>query len=632
MISITANGEQLDLLAKTSIEFEFINPAFSSAGQDGSFGYPFTLPGTSKNHRITGHAYNLQKRDVLAISIPAKIFVYGLPIADGILKLTFPVSREQVKVFVVVNTFADAVKDQSLRSVNYGDVDTMAISGAAYKTYMNDRIAPGSDRVAFYPSYAYLQQNPYESGVGFDAFYREIVPHPYIKFLYRSIIEHFGYAFEDGLFTPADLQHLTLYHHRHVAFDPDTASFVLDLSKIVPDLDVADFIKKLDSLFNSKIYVDNRRKNVKLITLESLLDAPYREWTNKADQHFDVDPFDPEGFLLQFSWSDIDDFHDKMYEEGFKELMRSNAYYLWEDELSVGSYNEVLDVDPTLPSASQYKAVWVEDAKVFYYYDSGWQRLQYAFIEGDGDPFALSSPEENGVYFDNDTQQWWMYYKHEFLNSSPVWRPFSFRKTEELEIGDANTTVTATAHSTELFYTPQKTPMPTSKIQITGNGTDGANQEEVTDDESIRLLIYRGLDETAYPGISYPFATPDEFDTRGAVVGTHSLRWDGPRGLYEKFWKRWLDFLGSTRKVERKLRLTAADIFNLDLTQQVRIENVNYLIGKINVAISVGGISPARCELYTVGSGTESVMSTTSGSAPADGIGVMEIESTNIVG
>lgn len=633
MISITVNGEQLDLLANTSIEFEFINPAFSTAGQDGSFGYPFTLPGTTKNHRITGHAYNLQKREVLAISMSAQVHVLGLPLAEGVLKLTYPVSREQVKVFVVVNTFADAVKNVGMRNVDYGNVDSLAIAGAAYETYMNARTTPGSDRVAFYPSLAHLRQNPYEAG-SFTAFFREIVPHPYINFLYEKIIRHFGYNFTDQFFsTAADLQHLTLYHHRHVDFDPDTASFLLDIAKLVPDIDVADFVKALDSLFNTKIFVDNRRKNVTLIHLESLLDAAANDWTSRADSNYEIDPFDPDGFTLEFSWSDIDDFHEKIYEEGWKLLIEGGGYYLWENKESVSNYGGLADIDGVIPGSGHFKTVWVEDSKVFYFYkDATWNRLQWDFVAGDGDPMTLATPQENGVYFDSATQQYWCYLKYEYGNTTPIWRKFSYRKTEELIIGNGNTKVTAKAHSTELFYADFILPLPCSKIQVTGNGNDGGNQEEAGDDESVRMLIYRGLDTTSYPGISYPFATPDEYDTRGALVGTHSLRWDGPRGLYEKFWKRWLDFLSATRLVQRQLRLTAADIFNLDLTQQVRIDNINYLIGKINVRIGMNGISPARCELYTVGSGTESTMANTSGSAPAGGVGVMEIESTNIVG
>ena len=248
MIQVHTNGEQFDLYANTRIELEFTNPAFAPADEGGSFGYPFSLPGTAKNHRLTSFAYLLQKREVLQISIPATVFVFGLPIADGILKLTYPVSRQEVRVFIVVNTFADAVKDQSLRSVDYGETDTIAIAGTG--AFMDASTTPGSDRVAFYPSLAFLHQNKFENG-GFDAAFREIVPHPYIHFLYKKIIEHYGYTLDDAFYTTADdLKNLTLYHHRHVSFDPDTLSFVLDIQRLVPDIGVAVFIKSLDSLFN----------------------------------------------------------------------------------------------------------------------------------------------------------------------------------------------------------------------------------------------------------------------------------------------------------------------------------------------------------------------------------------------
>ena len=630
MISIEVQGEQLDLREDTRIELEFINPAFAPEGENGSFGYPFDLPGTSRNHRLTGHAHNLQKREVLQVSIPARLSIFGLALTEGILKLTFPVGREGIRVFIVVSTFADVVKDQLLRSVDFGA--TYSIPIADINSFMNDRVEPGSSDFAFYPSQGFLLQNPYENG-SFSAFYREVVAHPYLLFVYRKIFEHFGYRFRDGFFTEEDLRHLTLYHHRHVSFDPGTASFVLDLQQMVPDIEVAGFIKKIGSLFNLEIYVDNRRKSVQLLPLQSLLDAPAVDWGGKALAGYSVEPFEPDGYTLQFDWSDIDGFHGVIYEEGFKYLMRGNSVYVWEDDQTVGSYRELLDVDPSWPSSNQHRAVWVEDIRTFYYADNGtWVRYNYFFVDQDGDPFALASPQVNGVYLDPATNQYWMYLVYEFLNPAPVWRRFSYPKTGPLQLGNGNAPIKAGAHSLELFYHEQRTPLPTGQVPVAGNGVDGFNQETVGGDESLRLLIYRGLDATAYPGPRYPFATPDEHDTRGASVGTRSLRWEGPRGLYEKSWKRWLDFLAGTRKVKHRLRLTAADIFNLDLTKKVRIGDIQYLIGKVNITVGMAGLGLARCELYTVGQGAAATVATVSGTAPASGIGVMAIGSTNTVG
>ncbi|MEO1210777.1 MAG: hypothetical protein AAFX78_14675 [Cyanobacteria bacterium J06638_20] len=631
MISIEVKGEQLDLYANTSIELEFLSPAFHAAGEDGSFGYPFTLPGTPRNHRLTGHAYDLQKREVLQVSLPAKISILGLALMDGILKLTFPVGRESLRVFIVMDSFADVVKDQKLRSVDFGPIYSIPIFEV--DDFMNDRVVPGSDDFAFYPSQGFLLQNKYENG-SFDASYREVVPHPYLQFIYRQIFTHFGYRFQDRFFTTADLRQLTLYHHRHVTFNPEDNTFTLDLQKTVPDIDVSVFLKNIASLFNLKLFPDNRRKTIGLRPLQSLLDGAVVEWTRKADSNYNVEPFDPEGFKLIFSWSDIDNFHEVVYEEGFKLLMTGNSVYIWDNRQTVGSYEELLDLDPSWPSSNQYRTVWVEEPHTFYYADNGvWKRYNYFFADYDGDdPFGLASPQVNGVYYDPATRQYWMYLVYEFLNPSPVWRRFSYRKMEELEIGEGNAKITANAHSVELFYHDQRVPLPTSQIPLTGNGADGINQVPVEDDGSIRLLIYRGLDETVYPGPRYPFATPDEYDTRGALTGTHSLRWEGPRGLYEKCWKRWLGFLGSTRKVKRQLRLTAADIFNLDFTRKVRIGNINYLIGKINIAVTMNGLGLARCELYSVGSGAGTAVSTVSGFTPGSGVGVMSVGSTNTVG
>lgn len=646
-LEATATGELLDLLPDTSVELELVSPAFATADESGSFGYPFDLPGTATNHRLTGHAYLLEKRDVIGASLPARLSVSGLPVADGLLKLTYPASRERIRVFFVVNRFADLVKNRSIRDVDYPAREEYATDFGPLEARMGEVVAPNSAEFVFYPSMLSSEggfvQNDYKDGAfrlfaqmdgmaqpGADlsTFYFTAVPHPYLKDVYRRVVQHHGYSLEDGLFsTAADLRQVVLHHHRLVGADEANDLLYIDLKESVPDLSISSFLRAVDAVFNTRAFVFTTRLRYKLVQLQDLLDTKAVEWTDRAGPAHEVTPIEHNGFELKYDWTS-DPLHESWLEWHFKEMFKPgfNGFYNWPNARSVSRIEELEDVEaPTFKDT-----YYVEDAGAFYYRAAlHWSRVAYKLKGETPDPLSLPDGEEGDVWFGTTTRQYYIFLRAA-AGGIPAWHHLAFERVANITIGNGGTAFSATAQSVNLRMIDLSTlPYPIPSDHLVSSPQSIAN---LPADKSLRLLIYRGLDATEYPGYRYPFATPDVYDTRGVAVGTHSLRWDGPHGLYEMFWKRWLDFLGTTRKVTRTLRLSAADVFNLDLTQQVRIENINYLIGKINVAVTMRGIGEAKAELYTVGSGTETIMATAIGTAPNVGIGAMEVGDTNIVG
>lgn len=648
-LEATATGELFDLYPDTSVELEFNNPAFASADEGGSFGYPFDLPGTQHNHRITGHAYMLERRDVLGLSIPVRLTLFGLPIAEGVAKLTYPVSRERIRIYLVVSSFADVIKNKTLKGVDYGPAETIA-DWPGLEARMLECIEPRSAKFAFPVSRISrnpaFYQNDFHEGAyyAFSEYYRfgqpgyfylsqfffSAVAQPYVEEVMRAVFNSQGYGVDaTAFFSTDDLRNLILHHHRTVQIT-EAVEFVIDMQEAVPDISLSAFLRAMQNQFNLRYFFDERRKQAKVVPLQSLLDAPALEWTDKASPGHEVTPLNYDGFNLSYNWISSDSFHGNYYNEQFRALLRypyANTYYRWTNDRSFTKQEELNELTAPAP----LDTYWVEDANAFFYYEGGaWYRLAWQYQASAADVQALPSPVEAGVYFDTTEQVYYIYLRRS--SATPEWLHFAYPKTEDLKVGNGNTKLTSDAHTVELrlknYY---DLPFPVPCDHFT-EGPESIFLFGREGDTSLRLLIYRGLDATIYPGYRYPFATPDVYDTRGVKVGTHSLRWDGEHGLYEKFWKRWLDFLGSTRKVTRPLRLSAADIYNLDMTQQVRIENVNYLIGRINVAVTMRGISEAKAELYTVGSGTESIMASTVGTPPNVGIGVMAVGSTNIVG
>jgi len=118
---------------------------------------------------------------------------------------------------------------------------------------------------------------------------------------------------------------------------------------------------------------------------------------------------------------------------------------------------------------------------------------------------------------------------------------------------------------------------PTVGIRIAGNMRDEDQGAEC----GMRIMIYRGLHN--HEGTDYPYASdanydPDENPIAGAEL---SLRWDGEKGLYEKYWKNWLFFLQNRKVVNRTFILPLKDIENFSWEKKVRVGNMLYFVNKL---------------------------------------------------
>lgn len=88
-------------------------------------------------------------------------------------------------------------------------------------------------------------------------------------------------------------------------------------------------------------------------------------------------------------------------------------------------------------------------------------------------------------------------------------------------------------------------------------------------------------------------------------MGSYSLRWDGPQGLYQVWHKDWLDFRARTELVTRGVRLRLADLLQLDPRRKVLIRAAEgttlALWQSINVTISQQeGILSAQIPFYKI--------------------------------
>jgi hypothetical protein len=104
----------------------------------------------------------------------------------------------------------------------------------------------------------------------------------------------------------------------------------------------------------------------------------------------------------------------------------------------------------------------------------------------------------------------------------------------------------------------------------------------------LRLLFDRGLQQDNYYQ-PYPLATWGLNSWLGTAVGTSTLRWDGPFGLYATWHAGWLELLSRAATKERSMQFGIADLLTLDPGRKELVDGKKYLWEKISLSLSTTG-------------------------------------------
>lgn len=118
---------------------------------------------------------------------------------------------------------------------------------------------------------------------------------------------------------------------------------------------------------------------------------------------------------------------------------------------------------------------------------------------------------------------------------------------------------------------------------------------------SIRLLFWRGMQPDA-EGDNYALATHGRYNYAGTEVGAYSLDWQGDGGLYDAWWKEYIQLLITGRTVTVPVRLSIQDILNLrqwtHITKHIRFQSGQFVgvVKSVKFSATIRGISVASVE------------------------------------
>lgn len=134
-------------------------------------------------------------------------------------------------------------------------------------------------------------------------------------------------------------------------------------------------------------------------------------------------------------------------------------------------------------------------------------------------------------------------------------------------------------------------------------GVKFKDKYETNDSESPNwITFYRGM-QPAYPDDKlYPMGSSSIYTVTGdQIPGANTdLFMEGINGLYEKYWKRWLNFIHQSKQVTIYKVIDTAELLTLDFSKKYMFENRLYFIKELSFTLSNDGYSVAELKMMSI--------------------------------
>lgn len=556
MISVKINNQFVDLFEDASLKYVFNSPAFSADAIVGDFSYSMSFPLTDTNKQIFNWIDATDSYDD-TVEYTFELFDQNNFIVSGIFKVTDVEGKISGNLLNSGYNFKNTIVNKTTKDLDLGGKRTFAnvlthlvdVTASIYPNYdytvfpiLNEILFDGSVVETDWDNDLYINHyNP----VG------DYILFPYLAYVIDRLFYTFNYSNTNAIASHNELLKLVLVG---IFRDPNPELYdqqEFDLVDHILKYDLEELLKSLNSTFCTSFFFDSKKNSADMIFNKALLTADAVDWTDKVvgDRGKNYSDQDP-GFALKYEWDGTD--------ETVSELQLGN------DILNEYTISPAVLIPADLPvytnmafHTGEVRYVTCADAYYIIRYfpgqtpDAAWVVLTWNFftrIVGDGlkeRPSKMSTmgmswhQKKTGSY-----RNFWM---------TPV-------------------------SNQQLFSDPDKG----IKEAQSPTATYAYCLQDYVNDFEPRVLFYRGM-QPDDKNVTYPFGSSGKYNAKGDLIGQLTLNWIGSDGLYENFWKEWLDFIDTAKVFKFKIQLNIVDILNLDMQKQVRIENNNYLIKKISI-------------------------------------------------
>jgi len=554
-LKIAKNDIALDLFPGTSFQIDMKSPVYFGDRTPDAIpnfkAYQIRIPDTSKNRLILEKPEALDNGEELYSSTNWAIYFDDKLFATGSAKVT-EARLETGYDFQFIGGLAgnlSTLKGKKMIDFEYGgdisfvgDANVWAGTAKAGASLFSHLFPP-----VYMQGGVFSYINDFDTSTGFYAMDNGSTPVPMfkIRWIFDKLLEEVGYnvkgAFHTGDYA-AELEYLLLFNNASI--DRDDANMggsPISPKLHMPDVKVTEFINNVLMLFCMTPFINERSKTLIIKANKDLLNAQREDWTTKVDRLYNIARriTTPE----KFNYTIPD------------ENTQSSWFEPPSPYLGDTRYPTTSDLESAIGGASYVNHRIVTSMEAYY-----------------------RTTGDNGT--------------------SLIWEPFHMVLDPYNESGETELNINAgtlfmrprdTTEATAWHLTPQWN----GGIKYPGQGVDMIDK--------IALLFWRG-DHDDLNGDPRPIASNNIYDTEeNAISGAnYSLLWNRSNGLYETWWKDWIDTLNSSKTIKYNVRLNATDLENLDMSKKYLIGQHEHFIKRLQVTLTTKEIKTATVEMMII--------------------------------
>lgn len=550
-----SSGNELKLNPGTVLEMERTNPFFNDYGEQS---LPVKLPADAHNRFILGFPDDLAGMDKMPSRSDATIQegVYSIRCRQAILSA----SRDEINTSFYLNTgsFYEKMKDVQLTSVFKGKVIKFSSVTSAISFVRSLMVTPDPRFSCFsilaesHETGEIICLNKFSGPIKTDGYYslynevyrEEMIDEktvstpagyfitPVIKAMHmlEEIFKYLGYTLEDNFFSKTEPFKSMVFLNNNI----DTiVNSEIRYDQIVPDCNISTILDIFRYKFCCEFIPDETKKTIKIVLFNDIADSCARQ------------------DLTKLLTAPISINHGGKYKQ-IKLLAEKGAELSYNDESKLISSSPDYQSKTVSEIASMYPEAFIDLTRGWIIRE-GYTPTDYV-IEKVG--------TLNCDYYAGDTLE-----------------------AEKKESPDTLVSIEFDTLSGGLAPFIGTTRAVNSKIVWSNEPTQTGETENSTQKKSELkpMLCFTGhRTSRCDSGTIYPY-----LDTR-EKIWDYSLAYNGPDGLFEKFWRKYDDMLrNSMRKVTTKMLLTEIDKLNISSYEKVMINNqellpdvIKYNIGK----------------------------------------------------
>lgn len=537
------------LQGEINIQFDLNNQVFDASSGDavpGSYTFPVELSMASPENRRLLENPHLVTNASARIRPFVWVHLYGQALFYGQMTIR-SADHKKASVDVVANPMKD------MRSVGLNELDlggARAIGGsAAMLTHAKDTTAnpldydyvfapvyspsflatPTSDVRCRFQNYWNRSSSVFEVGHDFPAF----MPFPRVEYLLEKIFSGIDFTFENRFQVDEETRRLLVYSAASM-WTKDGLPTSINLQNHVSKTKSTEWLKKLMRVFNLGLFTNIFSRKISLVPLRDLINRPaVRDWSQYAIGPYKVEATTAADYLAFAEDSDDGVFARYPNQNGKPLLYQGEIEKL--EELDTGG------------------------------------------------------PFDPGVYFVKARHSY-------YYAPNPGAAPYVFAYTE---LGRAPV---RTGEAVELPMPPLFDHQPSIISSLTdvwgGNiawierpgavsylqAGEEVKQEGDTPD---RLLWYRGMQLNPYGGLC-PLCASLPYDGADTLIDQYSLRINGDRGLYAKWWGAWHQMLRNGKPITQQFALPVSELLSFSFEDKIRVSNMDYFCRRLQVGKPLG--------------------------------------------